>query len=254
MIKKIPTDRHLSRLYFELRKHGAHCIGEKYRWPYRFRSLEELIALACDMSRYDPRLTTILVNFFIEHRNKLNPAQIRSFYSAMKTVQTIAIICEFVRDAGDDELKYFCNYLQAGLAPLHLQFYFYHLSSQGGAIAERTLEASLTQYKRWGFLAREAPRLESDRHASLGKLDLASRRNILRRLLATRKQIKVSDYLEATGHIISRQQALLDLSNSSFAKLAGKGRGSHWIAKKNILQGFLGDMDTRNVRDENDRL
>lgn len=155
----IPTEGHLSRLYFELRRFGASCVGINYPWPYRPQNREELFCLACDMSRYDPRLVTVLVNFLFARWSAFNPVQIRNLFSNMRTPQTVAVITEFILSmvSTESEKRFFCRYLQMGQKPLPLQYYFHHLYVPGGYLAERAVESSLAEYKKWGFLATAGP-------------------------------------------------------------------------------------------------
>jgi hypothetical protein len=230
MLTSIPTEDHLARLYFELSEIGAACVGDEKPWPYHPRNSEELLCLAADMSRYDPRLMTILVRFLNDNWDTLNPQTMRSHYNGMKTSQTIAVLAEFVLGAcgGDDEKRYFFGYLQRGLAPVATQFYFHHLYSPGGTLAKRATLKSLAEYKRWGFLATEAPVIDEARRQTLGTLDAATRKNILYDLMKERKRITISDYLDALDNKISRQQALLDLKSAKWARRSGRGRGAYW--------------------------
>ncbi|MBI4211759.1 MAG: hypothetical protein HY540_03895 [Deltaproteobacteria bacterium] len=232
MLKRIPSEAHLASLYAELQKHGAPCVGESKPWPYRPKSLEELFCLAADMSRYDPRLMTILTRFLVEHWKNFNPEKIRSLFPMMTTPQTIAVMCEFILATPNipDELRFFCEYLQHGLQPAPVQFYFHHLYAPGGSLAKRAAEASLAEYKRWGFLACEAPMIDGQTRATSGSLDIDSRRNILKNLFSEHKNIKISDYLDACQHRISRQQALLDLKGFGFAHMKGRGKGAVWTS------------------------
>ena len=77
-------------------------------------------------------------------------------------------------------------------------------------------------------MAREAPVVDDKTRAPLGKLDLSGRRNLVRRLIEKKGSIKLSDYLSALRHTISRQQALYDLKNTSWLKGIGRGRGAKW--------------------------
>ena len=226
----IPTTAHLERLYFELQRVGADCVGSKKPWPYHPKTREELICLAADMSRYDPRLITILVRFLDMHWNELNPAMLRKHYADMHAPQTMAVLAEFILGAGsaDDEKKYFFDYLQQGLKPTPMQFYFHHLYAPGSAMATRATMMPLAEYKRWGFLACEAPVISAKERTPLGTLDGVSRKNILLDLLKKKKTIQISDYLAVLENRISRQQALNDLKSVSFARRVGRGRGAAW--------------------------
>lgn len=229
MLKGIPTENHLSRMYYELAKIGASSAGSKKTWPYKIGSKEELIALAADTSRFDPRLFDIMVNYFIQKWIEINPARLRGYYKVMKCPQTIAVIAEFLKEADKSEdVKYFVQYVQAGLKPVSIQFYFYNLYVPGGKIAGRAVEEGLYEYKRWGFLAAERPRMDADRSRFVGTLDTSARKNILSRLLQEGNEITIKKYLDAVQNSISRQQALLDLKAGGLAVSIGKGRGAKW--------------------------
>ena len=230
MIKRVPTISDLSRLYFELEKKGADCVGEKKGWTYRPKNREELFCLACDLSRYDPRLITILARYLSAHGNELNPASVRSHYPVMKTPQTVAVIAEFVLHHGSvgEEMRYFLEYLQGGLQAVPLQYYFHHLYLPGGVLGERAVSTPLAEYKRWGFLAREAPVFDDESRRVVGRLDEASRRNLLNDLLEQKRVIRMADYLAECRWAVSRQQALADLKSTSGLVKEGKGRGARW--------------------------
>ena len=231
MLKRTPTPRDLTRLYFELARKGASSLGEKKGWPYRPRSTEELFCLSSEMSRYDPRLVTILARFLAVKAGGLNPLIIRSFYPKMHSPQTVAVMAEFVlRHAGiPREGWLLLDYLQKDLSPAPLQFYFHHLYLPGGELAERAITTPLTEYKRWGFLASETPVLNEKTRQTAGTLDLTARRNILQRIMRSKTKIRMSDYLFACRGCVSRQQALLDLKSSPLLKPSGHGRGAVWM-------------------------
>lgn len=229
MILQIPTEAHLSRMYFELAMIGADCIGANKPWPYKTRGKEELLALASDISRFDPRLFDILVQYFISHWAEINPLRIRLCYGRMKTREVLAVIAEFAKEAmSGDEQGYFFEYLKMGLKPVPTQFFFYNLYSPGGRLAERAAEEGIAEYKRWGFLACERPVIDQASRRQAGRLDHSSRRNILKKLLAGKKEIGLKDYLSAIDGAVSRQQALKDIKESGLARQFGSGRGAKW--------------------------
>lgn len=229
MLSRIPKTSDLERMYFELARIGASCAGSKKAWPYKPKGKEELLALASDMSRYDPRLFGILVDFFVGRWRELNPAALRGLYKDMKTPQTIAVIGEFLLGAvEDEEARFFVQYISAGLKPLPTQFYFYDLYSPGGYLAQRALEEGVSEYRKWGFLACERPTLAGEDKKTTGSFDRTARQNILKRLLNEKKEISLKDYLDALGFSISRQQALIDIKTSKLARAQGAGRGAKW--------------------------
>lgn len=229
MILQTPTTAHLSRMYFELAKIGAASAGACKPWPYKIGDKEGLISLACDMSRFDPRLVDILVGYFIRHWSELNPAKLRGYYAEMKAPQTVAVITEFVAgEVHDDEAAFFIQYLCMGLKPVNHQFYFYDLYSPGGVLATRAAEEGIYEYRKWGFFARERPVVNSANKRCAGSFDSISRRNILKRLIGEKKEIGLKDYLKALEYSVSRQQALCDIKKSGLMKCVGSGRGAKW--------------------------
>lgn len=229
MLKAMPTENHLSRIYYELAKIGASSAGAKKGWPYDPKTKEELIALASDMSRFDPRLFDILVAYFIEHWRDMNPLLLRAEYCRMKCPQTVAVICEFVSEAlKGDEPAFFIRYLVMGLSPVPVQFYFHDLYSPGGKMALRAAEEGLYEFKKWGFLACERPTVKQEGKLTIGTLDIAARRNILKRILNEKGEINIKDYLRAVHNSVSRQQALHDITSSGLAKITGRGRAARW--------------------------
>lgn len=230
MLKGIPKEGHLARAYFELAQRGAPATGKKTPWPYKPENVEELFCLTADMSRYDPRLFSILVSFLAAQWSQLNPLKVRQYYTRMKSPQTVAVMTEFLlkQPADHEEASYLFEYLKVGLKPVSLQYFYHHLYLPGSDLAARAMEGSLEEYKRWGFLAREAPVLDMKTRRPIGTLGATARLHILRELLQRRHQISIAEYLQALGNLISRQQALIDLKSCSEAKLVGQGRGARW--------------------------
>lgn len=229
MLKQIPNEDDLQRVYYELAAIGARCIGKKKKWPYKAANKYELLALAAEMSRFDPRLFEILVDFFITHWKEINPKKIRDQYGHTKDPQVFCVIGEFLKKAiNGPESAYYADYLADGTSSVPTQFFFHSIYNVGGKMAQKALEESLAEYKRWGFLATERPTVEAEHKGTIGTLDSSSRLNVLRALLARKKTIQVSDYLKALGNSISRQQALIDLKKCNIAAKRGKGRGSYW--------------------------
>jgi hypothetical protein len=229
MLKRIPNEKDLARIYFELSEIGARSLGKKCRWPYPKMDKYALLVLAAEMSRYDPRLLGILVEYFIDHWRDINPVKLRRLYTEMKNPEVFGVVGEFLRNTTDDkEVAPYFYHLIDGLKPAPLQFYFHGLYRVGGRLAKRAAESSLAEYKRWGFLASEQPILGGKLKRPIGTLDKDSRINLLRDLIEKKEVITISDYLKLLGHTISRQQALIDLNKCGFARKFGQGRGSKW--------------------------
>ncbi len=233
MLLSPPDTDTLSRAYYELSRLGAAASGEKTDWPYDPKSKEELIALCADLSRYDPRLFGILVEYLLKHWQEVSPQALRAQYPRMNTPETVAVLAEFLKGAGvDDERKYFAEYLQRGLRPVPPQLFFKDIYAPGGKLSRRSIEESLAEYKRWGFHSRETPTIDVYKKTALGSFDADSRWNILHKLFEERPELRLGDYLEAVRGSITRQQALNDLKK--IARVAGskRGPGARWVLKK----------------------
>ena len=100
-------------------------------------------------------------------------------------------------------------------------------------LAERAIEGGLAEYKRWGFLACERPTIDARSRKTIGSWDKAARINILRRLVEGRSEIRISEYLDALGRSVSRQQALVDLKGMKDLAPQGRGRGATWRRVQN---------------------
>ncbi len=230
MLEGIPTKDHLARIYYELSLVGATSTGEKCPWPYRVENIEELFCLGAEMSRYDPRLFSVLVLFLDQNWKKINPALLRSHYSSMVTPEVMAVMAEFLLSilTGMSEKRYFLDYLQDGLAPVKLQLFYQYLYRPGGNLMRRAVETSLKEYKRWGFLAREAPVLDEARRTSIGSRDASSRRNVLLELLRRKRRVRLADYIATVDGNLSRQQALLDIRSIDGVHCVGRGPSACW--------------------------
>ncbi|MEK7791086.1 MAG: hypothetical protein AAB309_05630 [Deltaproteobacteria bacterium] len=218
------------RLYWELSRLGAPCIGKKKEWPYDvLKSKEELILLASDMLRFDPRLLSILIIYFLNHWYELNPLKIRIKFSEMKTSQVLGVIKEFLLDySRDKELKFFFEYLTKDLKPVSPQLFFLGLFAIGSERQELIARKSLKQYSKWGFLGDERPQIDPFSKKTIGSYDIATRKRIIEEILRHKKTISLRDYLNALDHSISTQQALYDLKQMKGLKLIGSGRGAKW--------------------------
>lgn len=239
MLKQIPTFNHLSRMYFELSQQGGISVGEAADWPYSPQSREELIALASDMSRFDPRLFEVIVDWVFHHWTELNPYRLRQMLKTMTFPQTLCVIFNFVTSPPRDsvptnsECLAFYQYLCEGIKPVNSQLYFTNIYPKpAGSLMTRAVTESLKEYLDWGFLARERPIIHHQGYKiPLGYYSLHARQNIIRRLADLREGFGLSRYLDGVAHTISRQQALNDLKNCPFIKSKGKGRGSRWFLK-----------------------
>lgn len=229
LLKHIPSNSDLMRLYWELSQIGADSAGDKVSWRYSLKSREELILLSCEMLRYDPRLLSILIIYFLNHWKELNPILLREGLLSLKTPQVLGVLREFIFNyTHDEELKYFFDYITRGLKPVSPQLFFIGLFSIGSKRHEFMARKSLKQYQKWGFLGMERPVVNVMTKEAIGSYDFKTRQKIILDLLRSKQNFSIGDYLEALNFSVSRQQALYDLKHFKNIILKGHGRGAMW--------------------------
>jgi hypothetical protein len=230
LLAHVPTEPELERLYFELSAAGARVTGSKRPWPYRPRNLEPLLALACDMLRYDARLLTVLVQLFLGRWDDTNPLSLRRRAAEMTCPQALLVVMGFARLASPDlELARYVDYISAGWPRVSPdERFFLDAARPGSRAAERALGRNLAPYSRWGFVGTERPVADMGARRALGRYDARTRRRILGELVARRAPFTLADYLDAVDHAISRQQARADLRGCPDLVLDGHGRGATW--------------------------
>lgn len=230
LLRHPPAEAQLERLYFELAQVGASSVGAKRAWPYRPADLEALLALAGEMLRYDPRLLSILLQFFLLHFSRLNPLRLRQQMHAMRWPQALLVVFEFVKsETGEAELRYLADYLAAGFARVEpSERFFIDAERPASRVALRRLGRNLAAYARWGFIGQERPVADPITKRAVGRYDARTRSQILSELIERRGELTLADYLAAVDHAISRQQALADLRAHPRLRVEGHGRGARW--------------------------
>lgn len=238
LLQRVPTETDLERLYYELSRHGGTSVGRKRPWPYSPHSLEDLLVLAAEMLRYDPRLLSILLQLLLERWQELNPAVLRQRMRAMAWPQALLVVMEFVKAATrDSELRHWADYITAGWSRIEpAELFFMDMERPGTKTAARRLGRNLAAYARWGFVGSEKPIVDAVTKRTVGRYDAATRRHILSTLAERGEDFTLADYLHAVDHAISRQQALLDLQRSASLEVNGHGRGARWRKRSDRAQ------------------
>lgn len=248
-----PSEDELARLYWELAKRGAPAGGAPREWPYDPSSPEELAALAADMSRYDPRLITILVSWITARWTELNPLALRLAMKRMTTPQALCVIVTFVRRATTDaELRAFVDYVCSGWSAVSpTERFFFDVERPHTKLAERRLGQSLLEYSRWGFVGLERPQLDVFRKHAIGTYDLRTRLRVLRRLAQRHREIRLSDYLAEIDHSVSPTMAARDARAAGLLQ-RGQKRGSRWVWPRpgTIVRLDPGEIEARGPRGE----
>ncbi|MBX3273430.1 MAG: hypothetical protein KF729_24415 [Sandaracinaceae bacterium] len=229
LLSRVPTPMDLERLYWELARHGAPSVGRRRGWPYHPQSLEDLLVLAAEMLRYDPRLLGILVQLVVEHEAELDPRRLRARMQSMRWPQTLLVVFELAREATRErEVHYMADYVAKGHRRLEPpERFFIDAEVPGSRLARRKLGRDLRAYTRWGFLGTERPTVDAFRKRTVGRLDAASRRRLAERLVQEQGALTMTEYLELVGDGVSRQQAASDLRTIGLVP-SGRGRGAVW--------------------------
>lgn len=229
LLAHAPSIGELERLYFELARRGAPSVGRESEWAHELKSNEHLLALAAEMLRYDPRLLSVLLQWFLASWQDMNPRQLRSWMHEMRWPQALLVLTTFARAARphDVELRYFVDYLSAGFRPVEPQRFFFETERPGSRRAQARLGRSLEPYARWGFLGTERPASNVFNKTLVGRYDTATRVRIAREL-AERGPLTMKAYLDAVDGTISRPQARADLLAAGL-EVSGRGRGAQWI-------------------------
>jgi hypothetical protein len=235
LLAHAPTANELERLYFELARIGAPAVGGKKPWPYRPRSREQLVTLAAEMLRHDPRLLSILLQFLVRDWRTLNPLALRDQMKSMRWPQALLVVLEFARAAQDDrEMRYFIDHVAAGWPRVDpAERFFFDAERPASRIAKRRVGRNLAAYARWGFIGSEKPIADAMTRRTVGRYDALTRNGILADLASREPGFTLADYLEAVDHSISRQQALHDLKHCPELALTGHGRGAKWLRRHN---------------------
>lgn len=225
-----PTTAHLSRAYYELAQLGARAAGAQRAWPYRPTAPEELLALCADLSRYDPRLLDILVEFWARTWQDWHPIRLRAAMRTMTCPQSVGVLMAFLTTIHlDTECLWYGEYLARGLRPVPTQLYFHHLATPGGAVMDRIVMEGLAEFRRWGFIANHRPTIAQANKQTIGHYDRHARHHLLQQWLHKQPRITIREYLGLVHHSISRQQAYLDLQSDPDIRPEGRGRGARWV-------------------------
>ena len=227
-----PDTATLTRLYHELGRIGAPARGERVEWKYGELTPEELVVLASQASRYDPRVLWTLVQLVALHFDRLDPRRLRVALRTSAWPAALGVVFEFARKAQPSpELADTARFVMSRTGPATGEQYFFSAGAFGGEMVRRNAEESLAEYKRWGFVAREEPIPKELGVTTKGTMDLSERMNVLHRLARRKGTVGVGDYLEALGGRVSLRQATRNLAQAPFLVRRGSRRGTRYTLR-----------------------
>lgn len=229
-LTRVPLDeRELPRLYHELARLGARVEGRAVGWRFGRPEAEELVVLAAQAARQDPRLLWVLVELLARGYERLDPLKLRRALARARWPAAMGVAFEFGRRAARSrELDDVAAFAMARVAPARGERFFLGTRAFAGALARRDVEESLAEYARWGFFSREEPLAKELGGALHGTLARRERMNLLRRLVERQGTIAMRDYLAALRGRASRRQASRDLATAPFLVRLGATRGARY--------------------------
>jgi hypothetical protein len=229
-LARLPLEeRELPRLYHELAAVGARAEGRPSPWRLGKPSPEELVVLAAQAARQDPRLLWVLVELLARGYDRFNPLALRRALAAARWPAALGVALEFARRvARSSELDDVAAFVMAWVAPAPGERFFLGTRAFGGKLARRDVEESLAEYRRWGYFSREEPIAKELGGRAHGTLGPRERLNLLRRLAERQGSMTLRDYLEALRGRASRRQASRDLARASFLVRTGATRGTRY--------------------------
>ncbi len=227
-----PDEATLTRLYHELSRIGARAVGRRVEWRYGKPGPEEVVVLASQVARHDPRTLWILVELLARKPDALQPLRLRAALADSRWPAALGVAFEFARRASPDpDLPGLQRMVMRGVPRASGEQFFVSAHAFAGSLARREAEESLAEYKRWGFLSREEPLAKELGGGARGTLARPERLNLLRRLVERLGSVALSDYLEALGGKASARQASRDVATAPFLVRAGATRGARYSLK-----------------------
>jgi hypothetical protein len=220
----------LARLYHELAAIGARVEGRRRPWRFGRPSREELVVLAAQAARREPRLLWAIVELLARSYEGLDALALRRAALRARWPAAVAVALEFARRAArSEELDDWARLVTVRIRPAAGERFFLGTRAFSGAQSRRDAEESLAEYKRWGYLGREEPFAKELGSVARGTLAPGERMNLLRRVAARTGSVTLGEYLAALKGRASPRQAQRDLAAAPFLERRGRTRAARWV-------------------------
>jgi len=229
-LARVPLEeRELPRLYHELAAIGARAEGRRAPWRFGRPSPEELVVLAAQAARQEPRLLWVLVELLARGYERFDALKLRRTLARARWPAALGVAFEFARRAARSaELDDVAAFITARTAPASGERFFLGTRTFAGELARRDVEESLAEYRRWGYFSREEPIAKELGTVARGTLGPRERLNLLRRLVERQGEVTLGDYPAALRGRASRRQASRDLATAPFLARTGATRGTRY--------------------------
>jgi len=219
----------LPRLYHELAALGARAEGKRVAWRLGTPGPEEVLVLAAQAGRQDPRLLWVLVELLSRGYDRFDPLKLRRALAGARWPAALGVALEFARRAArSPELDDVAAFVLARVPAARGERFFLGTRRFAGPLARRDMEESLSEYARWGYFSREEPFAKELGGGLHGTLRRQERMNLLRRIAGRRGAITIADYLAALQGRASRRQASRDLATAPFLRRSGATRAARY--------------------------
>jgi hypothetical protein len=230
-LTRVPLDeREVARLYHELAAIGARAEGRRVPWRFGRPSREELVVLAAQAARHEPRLLWVVVELLARSYDRLDALALRRAAQRARWPAAVAVALDFARRVvRSGELDDWARFVTARLPRAPGERFFLGTRAFAGAQARRDAEESLAEYKRWGYLGREEPLAKELGSGARGTLGPAERANLLRRIAGRDGSVTLGAYLAALKGRASTRQAQRDLAAAPFLERRGRTRSARWV-------------------------
>ena len=229
-LARVPeSEAEIARLYHELSKLGARVEGRKAPWGFGSPTAEEVLVLAAQAARRDPRLLWVAVELLARRYEVFDALRLRRAALRARWPAALAVAFEFAKEVTrSDELQDYSRFVTSPILPARGERFFLGTRAFAGEQARRDAEESLAEYKRWGYFGREEPFAKELGVAARGTLGPAERQNLLRRIASRRGEVTLAEYQEALRGRASARQATRDLAAAPFLVREGRTRGARW--------------------------
>lgn len=220
-------------LAYNLLQANSHARSEAFHKAKQRPISESDIIQFAQWSRFDPRLGEVLLSFLFQHWIFFDAMKLRKLNLVSAWPQALAVIFDhLVYTAKNSPQKMaepslifaFTELITNGIEPVSYQSYTVGVFKFAGKELKSRAELPHPLFKKWGFYERDLLLPKNIITKTRTSLDRHTRKRILTELLRRRKEITVSDYLEACRHLIHRRQAERDLHDFFRLKKRGQTR------------------------------
>lgn len=221
-LNSIPSNAELEKAYLDLRVRIVPAAREA-----------KLLALYAQWTRFDPRLSEILIFYVTQYWKDISPVKLNEEIHHQPWPAALGVALEMAREltVSDPLFDRWKACALAGVQAASNEQFFIGLRAIGGRQMQLDARFSLKPYRRWGYLGREILLNKAMSRGRLQKtlIPIELRRAAIKELMKERNRISVKDYKAYLGGMISDRQAERDLREAVFLRPIGRTRSRIYI-------------------------